>query len=244
MNMQNLTRAEEEGDKENYQRQMGQAANSEKEQAKVEHRTNGKSGHQRHQTEKSTPDESRSYVAVKQSWSDEREVRHEATTSASVQQNVVENSDGSVDMTTDAAACTTTTETPPGGITRTISNTCVFVRDQTHEKDDLELRSGGKAHQQRDDKEGKEETTHLHAEAVIRQEFKTDEECKEDGVEYVESIPELAERFRSRKGLGGRRVWGICGRVTKGRAPEDFRLLSDEPNKKYLISLHAIVSTR
>ena len=52
-------------------------------------------------------------------------------------------------------------------------------------------------------------------------------------VEWVEDIDELAELFARQEGLGGRRVRGICGRVTKGRTEDDFRLLSDGPTKRY-----------
>jgi hypothetical protein len=52
-------------------------------------------------------------------------------------------------------------------------------------------------------------------------------------VEWVEDIDELAELFERQEGLGRRRVRGICGRVTKGRTEDDFRLLSDGPTKRY-----------
>ncbi|ELR15337.1 uncharacterized protein ACA1_086530 [Acanthamoeba castellanii str. Neff] len=51
-------------------------------------------------------------------------------------------------------------------------------------------------------------------------------------VEWVEDIDELAELFERQEGLGRRRVRGICGRVTKGRTEDDFRLLSDGPTKR------------
>jgi hypothetical protein len=62
-----------------------------------------------------------------------------------------------------------------------------------------------------------------------------------DVVEWVEDIDELAELFERQEGLGGRRVRGICGRVTKGRTEDDFRLLSDGPTKRYLVRVLAPV---
>lgn len=57
-------------------------------------------------------------------------------------------------------------------------------------------------------------------------------DSEEEEVEWVTDIDELAELFERREPLGRRRVRGICGRVTKGRTEDDFRLLSDEPNKR------------
>lgn len=43
----------------------------------------------------------------------------------------------------------------------------------------------------------------------------------------VTNLQELAGLFARQEGLAGRSIRGICGRVTKGRTPEDFQRLSD-----------------
>jgi hypothetical protein len=66
-----------------------------------------------------------------------------------------------------------------------------------------------------------------------QQQQREEADSEEEEVEWVADIDELAELFERREPLGRRRVRGICGRVTKGQTEDDFRLLSDEPNKRY-----------
>jgi hypothetical protein len=134
----------------------------------------------------------------------------------------------------DTTLTTSTTSTSSSSSTATITTTTTRQKRTTTHTVESQNADGGGDYQRTSTTSTStlvERKAPYHGPRQQQQHEEADSE--EEEVEWVTDIDELAELFERREPLGRRRVRGICGRVTKGRTEDDFRLLSDEPNKRY-----------